>query len=87
MRFIGICDQDNMVADVAEFLYSFDRVQEEFLIDHEPWMWCWSVRWLRDVIDEFIFFLRQGLFLKRQAFERAGEIGFSASTGTIKVRE
>lgn len=85
MRYIGICDKDNIVADVAEFLYTFDHVQAELLIDPAPWLWCWPVSWLRDVITEFIFFQRQGLFFKRQAYERADEFGFSASTGIVKV--
>ena len=87
MRYMGTCDTGEIVADVAELLFVFDNVEKELLTNPAPWLWCWPVMWLRDVINEYMFYVRQGLFLKKQTYERRSEFGISASTGTIKVRK
>jgi len=84
MRYLGTCDTGTFVGDVAELLYAFDNVEKELLTNTSPWLWCWPVNWLRDVTNEYIFYLRQGLFVKKQTYERRNEFGISASTGTIK---
>jgi hypothetical protein len=84
MRYLGTCDTGTIVGDVAELLYAFDNVEKELLTNPAAWLWCWPVNWLRDVTNEYIFYLRQGLFVKKQTYERRNEFGISASTGTIK---
>jgi hypothetical protein len=82
----GICDDGRLVADVAELLFSFESV-EKFLLSHDSTeFWCWPVKWLIDVTEQFVFYYGQRMFMKKQAFERLGEFGVSAASGTIKVK-
>jgi hypothetical protein len=85
MQLLGKCDDGTTIADVAELLYSYDIVEEEILTNPSPTLWCWPIKWLKDIVEEFVFFGNMGKLIKGQAFAKFEEIGVSSLSGTLKV--
>jgi hypothetical protein len=87
LTILSNCDKGatgNEIADIVELLCPYDLIELSF-INEDTFFWCWPLKWLYDVVSQFVFFEERNLLVKGHLYDKLYEFGPSVLSGILKV--
>ena len=86
-RVYGTCDTQHAIKDLTELLIPLHVVD---LVMNEKGkgggeLWCWIVKWVRDVLEMLVWYGEKGAVVEPRVFENDMDFGVSLDMGALKV--